>query len=1328
MEPVRLRSTLAYGVPKALEPSTIYDSASKMLLWSRLGRRMERSSFGTALLISVFFCHCAFPQASNLTVGAVTPQQALIQYDAPDTLPCTLSATSGGTLQDIVWDLSEVEFPGSTSDLARSSTIVSSGGRQVEIGLRAAQLGRSGKLRSRSLQANTPYSLTVACTGGSSIVNFTTLNIPVGNTVPDPPAFNNAGFGNAAWPNLDWTDKNAVYVDPKTGLALRPATWFGRIAFKSYGMNFGAYFDSAGTWSNASNIISGRATSFATSNASDPIFVAINAATPGPGSSSFAGYTVTDLRVNFTGSGGPINFCLTADSGQSCISAVQTATLPPTAGTVSFPSSNFPSPPFSEWGIQTMPQHNIVVPFVTQVTTASIPGSTATLVANQTPVPSSTGLFPVNLSSGSKVMVQNSSCPNQLCTVAQVQNSASLLLEETLAPAKNLTLTSANFGLKIWSVSSSNPVVLTSTYDLIYEPAQSFLIADGASDQCSPNIFNITEDAAGKSIVPTPAYLCVVDTGSSDGHSLHVFIPSTGEMRQVGLTITGYSGDDGDHFYNTSSPALPFSPWDVSDPRTLYGIANTGANKPGIAKWVYRGNGRAYFPGPLTQGGLYYQDAATSDGESKCNSGESQWANLCVSVVNKASQGHDLYAMLATSSAAAKAQIFGSFPRPIAVIGNTMALYWQRQQDGLTAYSYINLQTGAQTAYADTLGGSGVRWGGAHTSSAWVVGTRHMALINPLGSRGNSGPSAGPYKTSVVQVWRDDSSNWDNNTQLAPTYAYNCPVNTLGAFGQNCVQIRISGMPCSEAADTIEVAFSSCPWNAKYAMPSPLQIGDLIGNLSYQGSGAGSETMRVLSITQNSPTDIVLWLQRYANASSQSPSEFPNGWSLSPYPTAPSSSSSWWFDSAGSNTVFTDDPHITAHIDVVSAPEGYSITSAYWAKYNAPASQVGFSELANSMQIWGVWAGLQGPAPGGNSPWPGNGLVELYPSCRQVKAPSPEHVWCADWRAYQGGSFTGQNAGTTQAGTISITPVASNSIVFKFSLSGATSNPKQVPIENWGGRFLYREKSGPRVLLTNADNGAFCRVYIAGECVPRSSPGDIYFASSSAIVNQTSCFTNHMEAELPCFFQANPLGTWAVQEDISEADTVGNRVRRLTMGFEAPGRPGTATNWRPTPDGLWGLFPSPWMDGFSPVLWVGRIPSWPGYDNVNRDDYVMAQMQLGPGSTLAEIRFGYEEYGTRLLGNPVHRPGRMPPDAEFYCTSRQDQCVTNASAKPSTNKGPGNPFNWVVSEGHNGIACAGGCSISIPGLSGRILWWQEFRSSDGVNWSSVGTPQRFAVP
>ncbi|MEI9811569.1 MAG: hypothetical protein WDO18_02340 [Acidobacteriota bacterium] len=242
-------------------------------------------------------------------------------------------------------------------------------------------------------------------------------------------------------------------------------------------------------------------------------------------------------------------------------------------------------------------------------------------------------------------------------------------------------------------------------------------------------------------------------------------------------------------------------------------------------------------------------------------------------------QGHNLQEMLKRSSPAAAAGLFGTRPRPIGVIGSNMALFWQRQQDALTAYTYINLASGAQVAYADTLGSNGARWGAAHTSAGWIAGTRHLTLINPLGSRGNSGPSSGPYSSKVLEVWR--GSFWDNNTRVKTTDAYACPPPFSG---EDCLRVRIGGMPCSSSADSVEVNFSPCPWNPAYAMPSPLQVGDLIGNIRYQGNGANSETMRVLSIVSNSPGDVELLLRRYINRSLVGPTDFAAGWSLSPYP------------------------------------------------------------------------------------------------------------------------------------------------------------------------------------------------------------------------------------------------------------------------------------------------------------------------------------------------------------------------------------------------------------------------------------------------------------
>jgi hypothetical protein len=94
-------------------------------------------------------------------------------------------------------------------------------------------------------------------------------------------------------------------------------------------------------------------------------------------------------------------------------------------------------------------------------------------------------------------------------------------------------------------------------------------------------------------------------------------------------------------------------------------------------------------------------------------------------------------------------------------------------------------------------------------------------------------------------------------------------------------------------------------------------------------------------------------------------------------------------------------------------------------------------------------------------------------------------------------------------------------------------------------------------------------------------------------------------------------------------------------------------------------------------------------------------IRLGPGSADAEIRFGYAENGDI---------------DEFYCTKRAEACVSKATYAVAT------PFNFITVDGHDETSCTSGCTIQIPAIAGRILWWQEFRSTDsGTTWSARGT-------
>ncbi|MEI9811570.1 MAG: hypothetical protein WDO18_02345 [Acidobacteriota bacterium] len=184
------------------------------------------------------------------------------------------------------------------------------------------------------------------------------------------------------------------------------------------------------SWNNPQNLLQVVTDGvFATTTGPDPAFVSLNFDQPGRGNASFSGSTITDIRVRFNGSGVGttqiLNFCLSADSGQTCLSRVQTITLPALPGSVQFPEP-FPSPFFAKWDLRSFPQHNLVAPWVTVVSASG----NDTIVRNLTNVPSATGLFPTNLPAGSKVLIQGSACPGQMCTVQSVLSATTMILAE----------------------------------------------------------------------------------------------------------------------------------------------------------------------------------------------------------------------------------------------------------------------------------------------------------------------------------------------------------------------------------------------------------------------------------------------------------------------------------------------------------------------------------------------------------------------------------------------------------------------------------------------------------------------------------------------------------------------------------------------------------------------------------------------------------------------------------------------------------------------------------------------------------------------------------
>src|SRR5207244_2593015 len=143
-------------------------------------------------------------------------------------------------------------------------------------------------------------------------------------------------------------------------------------------------------------------------------------------------------------------------------------------------------------------------------------------------------------------------------------------------------------------------------------------------------------------------------------------------------------------------------------------------------------------------------------------------------------------------------------------------------------------------------------------------------------------------------------------------------------------------------------------------------------------------------------------------------------------------------------------------------------------------------------------------------------------------------------------------------------------------------------------------------------------------------------------------------------------------------------------------------NVRTTPDGLWLMFEGENFNGSEYQILSGKMLPYPVADSINRGTFVPMNVQLKPPDGLgvdnAIIQFGYAENGAA---------------GQFYCTSRHEPCVAASATVPSDPfKFPSDSPNGALT-GLVGMACASGCSVVIPALSQRVVYYQVLYRDSG---------------
>ena len=170
----------------------------------------------------------AFGAITNVTVQGTTSTQAIVTYTAPTASACTVEVSLESDYTPLVEDVDPVLFPGSDSD-NRTGNLINGRSRIIVIGKRgdnavsgfkAITAAVDGHNRSRALRAATIYYGRITCGGDSAAFTFQTANLPVGDTRGEPlpvaePFVYESVTGNAAvYPE---------FADPHTGVRVRRA-------------------------------------------------------------------------------------------------------------------------------------------------------------------------------------------------------------------------------------------------------------------------------------------------------------------------------------------------------------------------------------------------------------------------------------------------------------------------------------------------------------------------------------------------------------------------------------------------------------------------------------------------------------------------------------------------------------------------------------------------------------------------------------------------------------------------------------------------------------------------------------------------------------------------------------------------------------------------------------------------------------------------------------------------------------------------------------------------------------------------------------------------
>jgi len=1259
-----------------------------------------------------FFFAFAFPlvaQISNVSVLGVTNTQAVLQYTAPDASACTVAVSTSPTYSPLVHDVDSSIFAGSNLD-NRPGSMSSGVPRTFVAGTRDAEQGLNGHWYSRALQALTPHYYQIACGALTATGTFTTGNIALGNTYndvlpPAPSAASNKTYfytGQYAWPEfLNWNTadpaaRQEMVIDPQTGMALKRLTMpQDRGHYDDH--TFLSVAAPTGVWSNNNNALVDDA-AYASYSGATSDWLVLNAGNlnldlgSGTPLESLTFSAKAWCSGTCTGDRAKIQVCLTVN-GVSCWPsqsnvydiALGTASLPATL--VSYGGGSASMFPWTPPGLPTLVSWDVR----SRSGQVNVDASGNVFLSGIT---ASASQFYPGWTAGSSIKIAGSNC-----SITSVTNPQNLVINlASCAPALTVPQTNAAYSAGNFGVMVRKKTADTDTINLQY--AKYTL---GVSDQLSwPSGGGANVTGIGvfqNTVVGRLGYLAVL------GNTPHVYwIDSvTADANMLAVLDSG-SGSGTDRWGNSGcgSSSVGFTIASPAGPVKYYCVNHDENGKTIILGCSFTTTGQA-----------------------------GSFSRSCQNLT-PGSTGKDLLSLVASFTGGQfDTAAFNSSGMTGMQKGQLLLTSGRSVSQDVAAWLYVFNPTMVGTA-AGCVGGGNPgcivaakntwsiapdRWSTLHSAQysgevdKWFYATKYFG--------GSDGLPGGGYYTSTVT-----SGAMTARPSIAAG-ASGCPAGSNG-----CDLVTVDGEPCimnpagpsqGHPGDPL-----NCPKNAAWSYLQDALPGDVFGTAS-----GPLEYMKLISKSGNQ------WLFQRAL-----------GWpTASTGPIAPSTPIRLIEESLSRSDNFAHGVStLAATWDYVADPlgqnaNGTTVTVPYEYDHQVARAHVVVGDgpfYDTNNPLHGGYAIMDGVTDAASDPnkyaqigptFAGtigltgfNEVAQDHPSWSQDNAPDSEKKWFLDARPLSGPGGTVADLAALVSGQLYKFPSTTadgDTLTFvggSVAASGLVSRKIQATMAFCGTQPLIDISSastGNTIAADSSSSYQYCVARKAGECRTGSARGDIYMNCAfvnprrnySETIGCNNIFTENGLGSDLCInnpgMHLNGIAQIGYQDVV---DATGKNQRTLTHGLIRYRLNNVNENVRTTPDGAQLMFEGVALNGSEYQILSAKMLPYPPVDSVNRTTFVPMAVQLKPPNGIsvdnATIKFGYAENGAA---------------GQFYCTSRHEACLAVAATVPADPfKFPSDSPDGTV-KGLTGLSCASGCSIVIPALSQRVVYYQVLYRDSGNN-------------